>query len=89
MPLRILRAPPPPEFSQRGQPCCCREAIDQHHAITDLAEALDTGQAVADDGCEVGRDSGSPVSQDYGPGGREFTGRIKEVEIAIARLARA
>ena len=27
LPLRILRAPPPPEFSQRGQPCCCREGL--------------------------------------------------------------
>jgi hypothetical protein len=41
----------------------------------------------ADDGCDVGRDSGSPVSQDYGPRGNEFTGRVKGVEIAIAEAA--
>jgi arylsulfatase len=38
----------------------------------------------ADDGCDVGYDSGSPVSEDYGPRGNDFTGRIKGVEIAIA-----
>jgi hypothetical protein len=37
----------------------------------------------ADDGCDVGRDSGSPVSQDYGPRGNAFTGVVKGVEIAI------
>jgi arylsulfatase A-like enzyme len=41
----------------------------------------------ADDGCDVGRDSGSPVSQDYGLRGNEFTGRVKGVEIAIAEAA--
>jgi arylsulfatase A-like enzyme len=41
----------------------------------------------ADDGCDVGRDSGSPVAQDYGPRGNEFTGRVKGVEIAIAEAA--
>src|SRR5271169_3963132 len=41
----------------------------------------------AEDGCDVGRDSGSPVSQDYGPRGNEFTGRVKGVEIAIAEAA--
>jgi arylsulfatase A-like enzyme len=38
----------------------------------------------ADDGCDVGRDSGAPVSQDYGPRGNEFNGRVKGVEISIA-----
>ena len=28
----------------------------------------------ADDGCDVGRDTGSPVSPDYGPRGNEFNG---------------
>jgi hypothetical protein len=41
----------------------------------------------ADDGCDVGRDSGAPVSQDYGPRGNEFTGRVKGVEIAIGGAA--
>jgi arylsulfatase len=37
----------------------------------------------ADDGCDVGVDTGSPVSQDYGPRGNAFTGAVKGVEIAI------
>jgi len=41
----------------------------------------------ADDGCDVGRDSGSPVSEDYGARGNEFNGRVKGVEIAIAEAA--
>jgi arylsulfatase len=41
----------------------------------------------ADDGCDVGVDTGSPVSQDYGPRGNEFTGRVKGVEITIAEAA--
>src|SRR6185436_10479868 len=38
----------------------------------------------ADDGCDVGVDTGSPVSEDYGARGNEFSGRVKGVEIAIA-----
>jgi arylsulfatase len=41
----------------------------------------------ADDGCDVGQDTGSPVSPDYGPRGNEFTGRVKGIEIAIAAAA--
>ena len=41
----------------------------------------------ADDGCDVGQDTGSPVSEDYGPRGNEFTGRVKGVQIAIAEAA--
>ena len=38
----------------------------------------------ADDGCDVGRDTGAPVAEDYGPHGNAFTGKIKGVEISIA-----
>jgi arylsulfatase A-like enzyme len=38
----------------------------------------------ADDGCDVGVDTGSPVSPDYGSRGNEFNGRIKGVQLAIA-----
>ena len=38
----------------------------------------------ADDGCDVGEDSGAPVSEDYGPHGNAFNGRVKGVQIAIA-----
>ena len=41
----------------------------------------------ADDGCDVGRDTGSPVSPEYGQRGNEFTGRVKGVELAIAEAA--
>ena len=41
----------------------------------------------ADDGCDVGEDSGSPVSPDYGSRGNEFTGHIKGVQLAIAEDA--
>ena len=43
----------------------------------------------ADDGCDVGQDTGSPVSEDYGPRGNEFSGRIKGVELAIADAAQS
>jgi arylsulfatase len=41
----------------------------------------------ADDGCDVGEDTGSPVSEDYGPHGNGFTGRVKGVQLAIAGAA--
>src|SRR5271156_1828289 len=41
----------------------------------------------ADDGCDVGMDTGSPVSPDYGSRGNEFTGRVKGVQLAIAEDA--
>jgi len=41
----------------------------------------------ADDGLDVGMDTGSPISQDYGPRGNEFSGRVKGVQIAIAEAA--
>ena len=37
----------------------------------------------ADDGCDVGEDSGAPVSEDYGSRGNGFNGKIKGLEIAI------
>jgi arylsulfatase len=41
----------------------------------------------ADDGCDVGEDSGAPVSQDYGPHDNAFNGRVKGVQLAIADAA--
>ena len=41
----------------------------------------------ADDGCDVGEDSGAPVSEDYGPRGNGFNGRVKGVQLAIADAA--
>ncbi len=37
----------------------------------------------ADEACDVGRDTGSPASPDYGPSGNAFTGRIEWVRIDI------
>ncbi|MDM0048843.1 arylsulfatase [Variovorax sp. J22R115] len=41
----------------------------------------------ADDGCDVGADSGAPVSPDYGPQDNAFNGRVKGVQLAIADAA--
>jgi arylsulfatase len=41
----------------------------------------------ADDGCDVGVDSGAPVSPDYGPLGNAFNGTVKGVQLAIADAA--
>ncbi len=41
----------------------------------------------ADDGCDVGVDTGAPVSPDYGSRGNEFTGTVKGVQIAVAEDA--
>jgi hypothetical protein len=43
----------------------------------------------ADDGCDVGDDTGAPVSPDYGPRGNAFNGRVRGVQIAIAEAAEA
>jgi arylsulfatase len=43
----------------------------------------------ADDGCDIGEDTGAPVSPEYGPRGNAFSGRIKGVQIAIADAADA
>ena len=38
----------------------------------------------ADDGCDVGEDSGAPVSPDYGPQGNAFNGQVRGVQLSIA-----
>ena len=38
----------------------------------------------ADDGCDVGEDSGAPVSPDYGPVGNGFNGEVRGVLLSIA-----
>jgi arylsulfatase len=38
----------------------------------------------ADDGCDVGEDSGAPVSPDYGPVGNAFNGNVRGVLLSIA-----
>jgi arylsulfatase len=41
----------------------------------------------ADDGCDVGLDTGAPVSPDYGAQGNQFNGVVKGVLLAIAEDA--
>jgi arylsulfatase len=41
----------------------------------------------ADDGLDVGEDSGAAVSPDYGPQGNAFNGEVKGVQLAIADAA--
>ncbi len=41
----------------------------------------------ADDGCDVGEDSGANVSSDYGAEGNAFNGTVKGVQLAIADAA--
>ena len=41
----------------------------------------------ADDGCDVGEDSGAPVSPEYGSQGNAFNGEIKGVQLAITDAA--
>jgi arylsulfatase len=41
----------------------------------------------ADDGCDVGEDTGAPVSEDYGSQGNAFNGQIMGVQLAIAEAA--
>jgi arylsulfatase len=43
----------------------------------------------ADDGCDVGEDTGAPVSPDYGPHGNAFNGTVKGVQLAVAEAAEA
>jgi arylsulfatase len=43
----------------------------------------------ADDGCDVGEDSGAPVSDDYGSQGNAFNGTIKGVQLAISEAAKS
>jgi arylsulfatase len=37
----------------------------------------------ADDGCDVGEDSGAAISPDYGPVGNSFNGEVKGVQLSI------
>jgi len=41
----------------------------------------------ADDGLDLGEDSGAPVSPDYGSEGNRFNGQVKAVQLAIAEAA--
>ena len=42
---------------------------------------------LCDDGCDVGEDTGAPVSPDYGPHGTHFNDTVNGVQLAIAEAA--
>ena len=39
----------------------------------------------ADETCDVGKETGSPVSPDYGPTGNEFSGEVNWVQIDLEK----
>ena len=41
----------------------------------------------ADETCDIGYEAGSPVSEDYGPRGNEFTGEVNWVQIDLGEDA--
>ena len=63
--------------------------VDGKKAGEGRVEATAAGVFSADDGCDVGRDTGSPVSEDYGPRNNAFNGVIKGIQLAIAEDAKA
>ncbi len=63
--------------------------IDGQKAGEGRVEATLANVFSADDGCDVGVDTGSPVSPDYPPGRNAFNGRVKGVQLAIADAAEA
>ena len=42
----------------------------------------------ADETCDLGYEAGSPVSEDYGPRGNQFTGEVNWVEIDLGEDAK-
>jgi len=58
--------------------------VDGKKAGDGRVDATAAGVFSADDGCDIGRDTGSPVSQDYGPVNNAFNGVVKGVQLAIA-----
>jgi arylsulfatase A-like enzyme len=62
--------------------------VDRKQVGTGKVAATAAAVFSADDTCDVGEESGSPVSQDYGPRENGFTGKVKWVQIDIAESAR-
>jgi arylsulfatase len=58
--------------------------IDGQSVGTGQVEATLANVFSADDGCDVGRDTGAPVSPDYPAGTNAFTGRVRGVQISIS-----
>jgi arylsulfatase A-like enzyme len=62
--------------------------VDRKQVGTGKVAATAAAVFSADDTCDVGEEGGSPVSEDYGPRGNAFTGKVKWVQIDIAESAR-
>ena len=92
---RALAAGRPP--GTHGIRVCWRRARQGRRTATLFVDGKKVGEGKvaataamvfsADDGCDVGEDTGSPVSQDYGSRGNEFNGKVKGVQLAIAEDA--
>jgi len=84
-------------YAKGGKLKYCYNVAGVHHFFAESAEKIPAGkgeiggtQAMvfsADDGCDVGEDTGAPVSLDYGPQGNAFNGTVKGVQLAIAEAA--
>jgi hypothetical protein len=61
--------------------------VDGENVGSGEVEATLPNVFAADDGCDVGVDTGAAVSPDYRPGANAFNGRVKGVQIAIAEAA--
>jgi len=58
--------------------------VDGDEVAEGKVEATLSNIFSADDGLDVGEDSGAPVSPDYGPVGNHFNGEVKGVQLSIA-----
>jgi arylsulfatase len=58
--------------------------VDGDEVAQGKVEATLSNIFSADDGLDVGEDSGAPVSPDYGPVGNHFNGEVKGVQLSIA-----
>ena len=75
---------------RRRRPGQGRQSHPVHRRQEGRRGSIDATLAIvfsADDGCDVGEDTGAPVSPDYGPQGNAFNGQVKGVQLAIADAA--
>ena len=90
-PQRTPDGPPPPPPVQKLRVQYARRGRLRFSSTRDFARALEralrrSGEPMAfsaDEACDVGSDTGSPASQDYGPHGNKFTGTIDWAKIDI------
>jgi arylsulfatase len=71
-------------FGKGGQVTLCVDGEKVGEGTIPMTQAMVFS---ADDGCDVGDDSGAPVSQDYGSRGNASNGTVKGVQLAIGQAA--